>query len=84
MSTIEPVFRIIPTTQNYDWGKKGSDSKVAEFASGAGIPGYTLNESAPYAEVGDPEARSATDLTNERTMTLALDGHACEVTVRSG
>ncbi|OJA17482.1 hypothetical protein AZE42_03917 [Rhizopogon vesiculosus] len=51
MSTIDPVFRIIPTTQNYDWGKKGSDSKVAEFASGARIPGFTFNESAPYAEL---------------------------------
>lgn len=57
MNTIEPVFRIIPTTQNYDWGKKGNESKVAEFASGAEIPGFTLNESTPYAEVGVPEAR---------------------------
>jgi hypothetical protein len=69
MSTIEPVFRIIPTIQNYDWGKKGKDSKVAEFASGAGIRGFTLNQSVPYAEVGDPEARSAADLTDGRTMT---------------
>lgn len=66
MSTIEPVFRIIPTIQNYDWGKKGNDSKVAEFAPGAGICGFTLNQSAPYAEVGDLEARSAADLTDER------------------
>ncbi|KAG2150415.1 mannose-6-phosphate isomerase [Suillus clintonianus] len=51
MSTIEPVFRIIPTVQNYDWGKKGKDSKVAEFASGAGILGFTLNQSVPYAEL---------------------------------
>lgn len=51
MSTIEPVFRIIPTIQNYDWGKKGKDSKVAEFASGAGICGFTLNQSVPYAEL---------------------------------
>ncbi|KAG1890327.1 mannose-6-phosphate isomerase [Suillus subluteus] len=51
MSTIEPVFRIIPTIQNYDWGKKGKDSKVAEFASGAGIHGFTLNQSVPYAEL---------------------------------
>jgi len=59
MSTIDPVFRVTPTIQNYDWGKKGNDSKVAELASGAGIPGFTLNESTPYAEVGDPEAWTA-------------------------
>ncbi|KAG1753004.1 mannose-6-phosphate isomerase [Suillus lakei] len=51
MGTIEPVFRIIPTIQNYDWGKMGKDSKVAEFASGAGIRGFTLNQSVPYAEL---------------------------------
>lgn len=51
MSTIQPVFRIIPTIQNYDWGKKGNDSKVAEFASGAGIRGFILNQSVPYAEL---------------------------------
>lgn len=51
MNTIEPVFGIIPTIQNYDWGKKGKDSKVAEFAPGAGICGFTLNQSAPYAEL---------------------------------
>ncbi|KAG1751614.1 mannose-6-phosphate isomerase [Suillus paluster] len=51
MSKIEPVFHIIPTIQNYDWGKKGKDSKVSEFASGAGIDGFTLNQSVPYAEL---------------------------------
>ncbi|KAJ6478477.1 mannose-6-phosphate isomerase-like protein [Mycena vitilis] len=50
MST-PPVFKIIPTAQQYDWGKIGSNSKVAQFASASQIPGFTLEESAPYAEL---------------------------------
>ncbi|KAJ7643311.1 mannose-6-phosphate isomerase [Mycena polygramma] len=50
MST-PPVFKIIPTAQQYDWGKIGSNSKVAQFASASKIPGFTLDESAPYAEL---------------------------------
>ncbi|KAJ7493348.1 mannose-6-phosphate isomerase [Mycena galericulata] len=50
MST-PPVFKIVPTTQKYDWGKIGNSSKVAQFASASRIPGFTLEESAPYAEL---------------------------------
>ncbi|KAJ7132225.1 mannose-6-phosphate isomerase [Mycena epipterygia] len=50
MSTA-PVFKIIPTTQKYDWGKIGTSSKVAQFAAASKIPGFTLEESAPYAEL---------------------------------
>ncbi|KAJ7708718.1 mannose-6-phosphate isomerase [Mycena rosella] len=50
MSAI-PVFKIVPTTQKYDWGKIGSSSKVAQFASASKIPGFTLEETAPYAEL---------------------------------
>ena len=46
-----PVFKIIPTTQQYDWGKLGLSSKVAQFAAASKIPGFELNEDAPYAEV---------------------------------
>ncbi|KAF8196857.1 mannos-6-phosphate isomerase [Mycena galopus ATCC 62051] len=49
MST--PIFKIVPTTQKYDWGKIGTNSKVAQFASASKIPGFTLEESAPYAEL---------------------------------
>ncbi|KAJ7027893.1 mannose-6-phosphate isomerase [Mycena alexandri] len=45
------VFKIIPTAQQYDWGKIGTSSKVAQFASASKIPGFTLDESAPYAEL---------------------------------
>ncbi|KAJ7594993.1 mannose-6-phosphate isomerase [Mycena floridula] len=46
----QPVFRITPTTQQYDWGKIGSNSKVAQLASASRIPGFVL-ESKPYAEL---------------------------------
>ncbi|KAJ7460679.1 mannose-6-phosphate isomerase [Mycena latifolia] len=45
------VFKITPTTQKYDWGKIGSSSKVAQFASASKIPGFTLDEAVPYAEL---------------------------------
>ncbi|EPQ59727.1 mannos-6-phosphate isomerase [Gloeophyllum trabeum ATCC 11539] len=47
----DPVFKIIPATQKYDWGKVGLSSKVAQFAAASKIPGFTLDESAPYAEL---------------------------------
>ncbi|KDQ65129.1 hypothetical protein JAAARDRAFT_146519 [Jaapia argillacea MUCL 33604] len=46
-----PVFKIVPTTQRYDWGKVGLNSKVAQFAAASKIPGFTLDDQAPYAEL---------------------------------
>ncbi|KAH8103340.1 mannos-6-phosphate isomerase [Cristinia sonorae] len=52
MSTeVVPVFKIIPTTQKYDWGKIGSSSKVAQFAVSSKIPGFTLESHSSYAEL---------------------------------
>ncbi|KAK7062864.1 Mannose-6-phosphate isomerase [Paramarasmius palmivorus] len=45
------VFKIVPTTQQYDWGKHGSSSKVAQLASASQIPNFSLDESKPYAEL---------------------------------
>ncbi|KAI0946522.1 hypothetical protein AcW1_009963 [Taiwanofungus camphoratus] len=45
------VFKIIPTTQKYDWGQIGISSKVAQYATAAKVPGFTLDEKAPYAEL---------------------------------
>ena len=45
------VFRIIPTVQGYDWGKRGSKSKVAQLAVSSKLPDFQLDENAPYAEV---------------------------------
>lgn len=49
-STTEAVFRIAPTLQKYDWGKIGSQSKVAQLAAGADVPGFVLDDATPYAE----------------------------------
>jgi mannose-6-phosphate isomerase len=45
------VFKIVPTVQQYDWGKVGTSSKVAIFALSAGISDFHVDESKPYAEV---------------------------------
>ncbi|KAF5316311.1 hypothetical protein D9619_006837 [Psilocybe cf. subviscida] len=45
------VFKITPTTQQYDWGKTGKGSKVAEFAAASKVPGFSIDEHAPYAEL---------------------------------
>ncbi|KAJ8497088.1 hypothetical protein ONZ45_g12204 [Pleurotus djamor] len=42
------VFKIVPTTQKYDWGKVGLSSKVAQLASATGAE---IDEAAPYAEL---------------------------------
>ncbi|TFK16813.1 mannose-6-phosphate isomerase [Coprinopsis marcescibilis] len=47
----QPVFKIVPTTQQYDWGKHGRNSKVAQFAEASGVPGFVIDESKPYAEL---------------------------------
>jgi len=44
------VFKIVPTIQQYDWGKTGKKSKVA-FLAASGSPGFKLEGQAPYAEV---------------------------------
>ncbi|KAH9896782.1 mannos-6-phosphate isomerase [Cubamyces lactineus] len=45
------VFKIIPTTQKYDWGKIGLSSKVAQYAVACKLPDFTLDANAPYAEL---------------------------------
>ena len=45
------VFKIVPTVQQYDWGKVGTSSKVAVYAQSAGISNFQVDESKPYAEV---------------------------------
>ena len=50
MSTT-PVFPIVPATQQYEWGKVGLESKVAQLANAGKAPGFKLDEKSPYAEV---------------------------------
>ena len=49
-STSAPVFKILPTTQKYDWGKYGLTSKVAQFISQPQFA-VEIDEGSPYAEV---------------------------------
>ncbi|ODV82358.1 mannose-6-phosphate isomerase [Suhomyces tanzawaensis NRRL Y-17324] len=44
------LFRIDCGYQNYDWGKIGSHSAVAQFAASSN-PSTTIDESKPYAEL---------------------------------
>ena len=46
----EKVFQIVPTVQNYAWGKIGLNSKVAELISNA-YPEIEIDKSKTYAEV---------------------------------
>lgn len=48
------VFKITPSTQKYDWGKIGKESKVAQLAVASNYADFTLDEGAPYAEVYHP------------------------------
>ncbi|KAF8923610.1 Mannose-6-phosphate isomerase [Dissophora ornata] len=50
MATSHPtIFRLDCKAQSYDWGKIGSSSKVAKFASTS--PGFAIDENRPYAEL---------------------------------
>ncbi|KAG0005521.1 Mannose-6-phosphate isomerase [Entomortierella chlamydospora] len=50
MTASQPaVFRLDCKAQSYDWGKIGSSSKVAKFASSS--PSFTIDDSRPYAEL---------------------------------
>ncbi|KAJ4490329.1 mannose-6-phosphate isomerase [Lentinula aciculospora] len=46
------VFKIVPTTQQYDWGKIGSKSVVAQLAASSKVDSaFALDESKPYSEL---------------------------------
>lgn len=51
MAPNSSIFKIAPTTQQYDWGKVGSSAKVAQFAAKSNLHGFAIDESAPYAEL---------------------------------
>ncbi|KAG6815310.1 hypothetical protein H0H87_003087 [Tephrocybe sp. NHM501043] len=46
-----PVFKLMPTMQQYDWGKPSSTAKVAQFTMASQLPGFIIDESAPYTEL---------------------------------
>jgi mannose-6-phosphate isomerase len=51
MNPASPVFTLAAGVQSYEWGKKGSSSKAAQYAYEAALPGFTIDEQKPYAEV---------------------------------
>jgi hypothetical protein len=50
MSSFQPIFKITPGVQSYDWGKIGSTSLAAQFGERC-IEGFTTDDKKPYAEV---------------------------------
>ncbi|KAF9497861.1 mannos-6-phosphate isomerase [Pleurotus eryngii] len=68
-----PVFKIIPTTQKYDWGKIGRDSKVAQLAPSD----VSINEDAPYAELwmGTHVKSPSTVQATSQSLSEALAAH---------
>ncbi|ODQ63185.1 mannose-6-phosphate isomerase [Nadsonia fulvescens var. elongata DSM 6958] len=64
-----PLFQLDCGTQSYDWGKIGSSSKVAQFAS-ATNPGFTVNPDQPYAELwmGTHKNVPSRDLATGKTL----------------
>jgi hypothetical protein len=71
MNPVPAVFPLLPTIQSYDWGKRGSKSKVAQLAAASNIPGFKLDEQTPYAEVSIKDRYLLTLVVNLGT---ALDG----------
>ena len=67
MSLPRPVFALAAGIQSYDWGKKGSSSKAAQYAHASGLPGFAIDEEKPYAEV-----RGIDLVWNERGRSLSL------------
>jgi hypothetical protein len=70
-----PIFLITPTTQQYDWGKIGRSSKVAQFASAARLPGFVLHDETPYAEVSNSSPIARNMLIRFKVM----DGYTCDI-----
>jgi hypothetical protein len=81
-ATIQPVmqvFKIVPTVQQYDWGKLGTSSKVAVFAQSAGISDFYVDESKPYAEVRFHVMNPCIE--REVNAGEAVDGHTSEISL---
>jgi len=73
------VFKIVPTVQQYDWGKLGTSSKVAIFAQSAGIAEFHVDESKPYAEVRAYAMNRCIE--REVNVAEAVDGHTSEISL---
>ncbi|KAJ4495317.1 mannose-6-phosphate isomerase [Lentinula lateritia] len=73
------VFKIVPTTQQYDWGKVGSKSIVAQLAASSDVnPDFAFNESKPYAELWmgtHPTSPSHLPSPSSSTLSAHLKSH---------
>jgi hypothetical protein len=75
--TPSSVFRLQSYSQSYEWGKLGSQSKVAQYAKAT--LGDSFSEEKPYAEVLSHSLfYIVLDL---RRGCIALDGNAPECTL---
>ncbi|KAF9584549.1 Mannose-6-phosphate isomerase [Lunasporangiospora selenospora] len=70
-----PIIRLDCKAQSYDWGKVGSSSKVAKFASSSHT--LSVDESRPYAELwmGTHPNAPSTLYQSDRTLESVLTEH---------
>eukprot|EP00035_Acanthoeca_spectabilis_P023193 m.448212 g.448212 ORF g.448212 m.448212 type:complete len:419 (-) comp19630_c0_seq1:90-1346(-) len=69
----QAAYRLVCKVQQYDWGKVGKDSTVAQFAA-SGDASFKLDEASPYAELWmgtHPKAPSSITLADGLSMPLA-------------
>ena len=78
-----PVFKIVPTIQEYDWGRVGRKSKVAQFAGSSGVPEFTIDDDKPYAEVGPSCSVSLIICAFHLIICVVVDGNAFKVSLKS-
>ncbi|KAF9438843.1 Mannose-6-phosphate isomerase [Entomortierella beljakovae] len=66
------IFRLDCRAQSYDWGKIGSSSQVAKFASSS--PGFAVDVNRPYAEfwMGTHPSGPSTLYQSEKTLESVL------------
>lgn len=72
------VFKIHPTMQQYDWGKSGFTSVVAQLAAASGVPSLKdIDERKPYAELwmGTHPTSPSLVLSTHETLSSHLAAH---------
>ncbi|KXT02888.1 hypothetical protein AC578_1801 [Pseudocercospora eumusae] len=65
-----PLLRLQCGCNSYEWGKIGSDSAAARFASATPSSGFSIQQDKPYAELwmGTHPSNPSKDLTTGRTL----------------
>ena len=70
VASSDKILKILPAIQNYDWGKFGSESLVANFAKASSVEAIANEQ--PYAEV----SRLSFIILILVYLFLAVDGNA--------